>query len=159
MKSLFDRKLRTNIGPMRLEYIQDCATLHSTAFALGWSESEFTGLHHDRSVHIDCALPIDSGRILGFVVARIVLDEAEILSLVIDQSARRSGIGQYLLAQHIDRINSKGVKSVFLEVADDNIVALRLYHRAGFVQIGERPGYYPRKTGSRTALTMRLTIS
>ena len=48
---------------------------------------------------------------------------------------------------------------MFLEVAKDNAPALALYERFGFVQVGERAGYYRRADGSRaTAIVMRKSL-
>jgi ribosomal-protein-alanine N-acetyltransferase len=48
---------------------------------------------------------------------------------------------------------------VFLEVADGNKAALKLYERAGFKEIGRRENYYMRADGGRrAAINLRLEI-
>ena len=48
---------------------------------------------------------------------------------------------------------------MFLEVAKDNASALALYERFGFVEVGERAGYYHRSDGTRaTAIIMRRAL-
>jgi ribosomal-protein-alanine N-acetyltransferase len=48
---------------------------------------------------------------------------------------------------------------LFLEVAEDNAAARRLYESYGFKQIGRRPGYYKRPGGpAMAALTMRCNL-
>ncbi len=47
----------------------------------------------------------------------------------------------------------------FLEVADSNAAAIRLYQGLGFTRIGERKGYYPEVNGRpATALVMRRDL-
>jgi ribosomal-protein-alanine N-acetyltransferase len=48
---------------------------------------------------------------------------------------------------------------MFLEVVKDNVPALALYERFGFVKVGERAGYYRRPDGTRaTAVVMRKAL-
>jgi ribosomal-protein-alanine N-acetyltransferase len=49
---------------------------------------------------------------------------------------------------------------VFLEVDEDNEPARRLYRRAGFREVGRRPGYYPQAGGNAaTALVLRRDLA
>ena len=53
-----------------------------------------------------------------------------------------------------------GVKAVFLEVDEDNEPARRLYNRAGFREVGRRPGYYQKNDGQKaTALVLRRDLA
>jgi ribosomal-protein-alanine N-acetyltransferase len=45
---------------------------------------------------------------------------------------------------------------VLLEVAEDNVAARALYGAAGFLEVGNRPAYYRRRSGPTVAaLTLR----
>jgi ribosomal-protein-alanine N-acetyltransferase len=51
------------------------------------------------------------------------------------------------------------VRTVFLEVDDDNIAARRLYARSAFREVGRRDGYYPRSGGAAgAALVLRRDL-
>ena len=78
----------------------------------------------------------------GFLVGRIVADEAEILNVVVDPSARRHGAGRALVAGALQFAGSRGVRRVFLEVRAGNLPAQRLYAASGFVELARRQGYY-----------------
>ncbi len=41
---------------------------------------------------------------------------------------------------------------MFLEVAADNVAAIKLYEATGFQRVGLRKGYYPHRMGPRTRL-------
>ena len=64
-----------------------------------------------------------------------------------------------ILEKHLENLERKGARLVFLEVADDNAAALKLYGRAGFTEIGRRENYYQRPDGGRrAAINLRLEI-
>lgn len=95
----------------------------------------------------------------GFIIARAVAGEGEILSLGVAVSERRRGAGLALLTDAIYRLALSGVEAVFLEVGEDNPGAVALYRGIGFREVGRRRGYYLRKNGSRvSALIMRYPV-
>lgn len=111
------------------------AALHALCFdgaPRAWSAAEFAEFRGDARV-IDCETAH------GFILARIVAGEAEILTLAVHPDARRKGEGRQLLAE-IESESNAGV--IFLEVRDDNIAAKALYESAGYVSAGYRKNYY-----------------
>jgi len=78
----------------------------------------------------------------GFVLAHIAADEAEIMTLCVVPAARRRGRGAALLVAAMVRAAAGGAAAMFLEVAEGNEGARRLYAAAGFQQVGRRPRYY-----------------
>lgn len=93
----------------------------------------------------------------GFALARRAADECELLSLAVAPSQRHAGLGRRLLDAVIVRAGAEGCTSIFLEVAEDNAVAQRLYRAVGFRAVGRRPGYYRRADGAPVAaLTFAL---
>jgi ribosomal-protein-alanine N-acetyltransferase len=96
------------------------------------------------------------GTLIGAVLVRTVAGEGEILMIVVAADWRRGGIGRMLLdAAHAEAAKS-GTRTVFLEVAVDNMAAISLYRNFGFVEISRRRGYYRRPGGRVDALLMRL---
>ena len=91
----------------------------------------------------------------GYLLATIILDEAEILSIAVSADHRRCGRGAGLLRHFMNHIAAHGVKTVLLEVAADNVPALKLYHRHGFAEFGRRFSYYKRLAGDCDAIMMR----
>jgi [ribosomal protein S18]-alanine N-acetyltransferase len=94
---------------------------------------------------------------LGFILVRTVLDEAEVLTICVDPTARGQGVGGALLRAGIRAIIADGAETLFLEAAQDNRAALALYVRAGFVEIGRRRGYYCRGATKIDAVVMKLS--
>lgn len=139
------------------------AAIHAQGFAIGWDRAGIETMFGEGHVADVACRPAALGEaVIGFAVSRVVLDEAELLTIALDPSVRGEGIGRALLDFHAARLRRAGAASIFLEVAADNAAALALYRRAGFVQIGRRNGYYPPAgggAGRRDALTMRLDIA
>ena len=133
------------------------AAIHAASFNRGWSEQEFEQLLTDRTVVADRAA---SGRKpVGFIVSRRAADEAEILSVAVARSWQGRGLARRLLDLHLRRLAGFGLRAVFLEVDEDNVAARKLYARAGFSQVGRRPGYYAQGRGKAAgALVLRRDL-
>lgn len=125
------------------------AALHAASFHRGWSEQEVETLLIDRAVTAHRAML--GGKLAGFILSRRAADEAEILSVAVTSARRSRGIGRGLLTLHLRRLAGLGVASVFLEVDENNMSAIRLYRRAGFRDVGRRPNYYPGAAGKPSA--------
>jgi len=78
----------------------------------------------------------------GFAIGRVAADEAELLTLAVDPTMRRRGIGRRLLGRIEGEAAARGARRLFLEVAADNHAAIALYRAAGYGDIGRRPAYY-----------------
>jgi [ribosomal protein S18]-alanine N-acetyltransferase len=134
------------------------ATLHAASFNRGWSEDEIERMMLDRNVLTHRAT--QGGRLVGFIMSRMVAGEAEILSVAVAPARRGKGLARRLLDLHLRRLAGLGTRTIFLEVGDDNAAALKLYRRAGFGEVGRREGYYIDTTGNRsTALVLRCNLS
>lgn len=79
----------------------------------------------------------------GMILARVVADEAEVLTLAVDPAVQRHGLGRALLGQALATARQRGAAAMFLEVASGNEPARALYAAVGFVTVGCRRGYYP----------------
>ena len=96
-----------------------------------------------------------SSNLAGYLLATIIMDEAEILSIAVSADHQKCGFGRGLLGYFLAYIATQDVKTVLLEVAADNVSALTLYHRHGFAEFGRRPSYYKRSDGYCDAIMMR----
>jgi ribosomal-protein-alanine N-acetyltransferase len=79
----------------------------------------------------------------GFIVWRVVADQAEIITIGVHPEHRDAGIGSALLALMEREISKSAEKiKIFLEVAADNQAAINLYKKNGYAKISVRRGYY-----------------
>lgn len=156
----FGRVKPFHVQPLVQIFADECARLHAASFPHPW-----TGPDLERLIGAaDClgeAAVESRGRVLfGFVLSRRVLDEAEILTVAVDAPLRRSGIGRRLMDVHLPRLARFGTRTVFLEVAETNKAALKLYARLGFEEVGRRANYTRTASGGHvTALTMRRRLA
>jgi [ribosomal protein S18]-alanine N-acetyltransferase len=95
----------------------------------------------------------------GLALAQGMGEECEILALGVVPARRRAGIGSALLDAIVRECRCRGTRTLFLEVAEDNIPARALYAAYGFVQISRRANYYRRRLGHADALVLRLLLS
>ncbi|KAA9005315.1 GNAT family N-acetyltransferase [Histidinibacterium aquaticum] len=118
------------------------ARLHARAFETErpWSADEFCRLQSSPS-----SLVLGDSR--AMIVARVIVDEAEILTLATDPDHRRQGLARALLEDFHRAAQERGAETAFLEVAADNAPARALYLAAGYTESGRRRGYYPREGG------------
>ena len=129
------------------------AALPAKAFDRPWDAATFEGL-----LAQDGVVAFERDR--GFVLVRVVADEAEILTLAVEPPARRRGLGRTLVEGAAELAHGLGAEKLHLEVAEDNAAAIALYRAAGFVEAGRRPGYYPRSDGpAAAALILTLDIT
>jgi ribosomal-protein-alanine N-acetyltransferase len=125
------------------------AALHAASFRRGWSEQEVEGLLTDR--HVIAHRAMVGSAMAGFIMSRLVEDEAEILSVAVAGQRRGRGLARNLLNLHLRHLAALGARAVFLEVDEHNAAAIRLYDRAGFHEISRRPNYYPGPGGQAVA--------
>ena len=125
------------------------AVLHSASFRRGWSEQEVETLLLDR--HVIAHRAVSGGKFAGFIMSRLVEDEAEILSVAVAARAQGRGLARTLLTLHLRRLAGLGARTVFLEVDEHNAAALKLYDRAGFGEISRRANYYQGAGGKPAA--------
>ncbi len=117
------------------------SAIHHKAFAKAWGEQELEGL---------LALPGTTALLAAdkaFILYRMAVDEAEILTLATEPAERQKGLATALLKAAATRLRAEGAKSFFLEVATDNYPAQALYRKLGFKQAGRRRSYYDRQDG------------
>jgi [ribosomal protein S18]-alanine N-acetyltransferase len=122
----------------------EIAALHTQLFNPAWDQESLEKmLLHPASTAL-VARHGNPQTTVGFVLAQLAADEAEILTIGVDAAWQKHGLGLRLLEAVARACKRVEAKRLFLEVADDNIAAQKLYAKAGFVEIGRRKGYYHR---------------
>jgi tRNA threonylcarbamoyladenosine biosynthesis protein TsaB len=128
------------------------AALHAEAFDEGWTAKAFAELLAMPGA--EAWLALVSGAPAALLLTRRAADEAEIITLATRPGARRRGLARQLLSRQTAMLINQGVRTIFLEVAESNAAARALYAGLGFVQAGQRKGYYKHNGGNENALIL-----
>jgi [ribosomal protein S18]-alanine N-acetyltransferase len=135
------------------------AATHASAFDAGWTAPDIERLMQVMGGFAIAAEGVGGG-IEGFILARTIADEAEILTLAVKPEARRRGLGRALVEAAAAEAGRRGAGVLLLEVADDNPAALALYQGQGFERVGLRRAYYARPGARRAdALVLRRPLN
>lgn len=90
------------------------------------------------------------GQPVGFLAWRqTTVEEAELLNLAVDPAVRRKGVAQRLLGALAESASG----ACFLEVAENNSAARKLYEADGWVTVSVRKNYY--EGGKTSAIVMK----
>ena len=136
------------------------ARVHKEGFSRPWSPAEFADLIDQPTVFGFAARQVgDKAGLAGFVLARLVIDEGEILTVAVARAHRREGLGRELMDAVMRQLHSDRASHLLLEVDETNVAALALYRKLGFGEVGKRKNYYAGTTGPSTgALVMRRDL-
>ena len=96
--------------------------------------------------------------IIGYYIALFTLEECELLNITITLELQKKGFGELMLKDLFSECRKVNIVNIFLEVRRSNFLAIRLYKKIGFNEIGVRNNYYQNKDGKEDAILMGLAI-
>lgn len=141
MRFIMDLKL----SKMSIEDLKSIKNVLASDFDNFWSydvlEEE---LECDNSYVI--VAKVDENTIVGFAGLKVILDEADIMNIVVKKDFRHNGIGFILLENLINHSKELNLKTITLEVNENNLSAIRLYDKFSFDKLGIRKNYYDGKS-------------
>lgn len=149
-------KSGVSIRPAAVTDIQSVAEIERASFGDPWSEAAFRALYGMRGAIFLVAGRSETYSIAGYVIARVVADQSEILNLAVAPLERRRGLGGELLDAGLAAVRTAGAQEVFLEVRESNSGAFALYTSRGFAALSRRRKYY--RNPVEDALLLRRTI-
>lgn len=97
--------------------------------------------------------------IVGYCLYQMIFEQAEILRIGTHPDYQRQGIASQLFIKLNKELQDNKVENLLLEVRADNLPAIALYERQGFVVIHQRKGYYSQPNyPAIDALIMQLKL-
>jgi ribosomal-protein-alanine N-acetyltransferase len=85
---------------------------------------------------------IADGNVIGFVAVSVVLDEAELESVAVEQHWRKRGVGRALSEAAFAWVREARAVTLRLEARASNVGAQALYASLGLIPSGVRRAYY-----------------
>ena len=95
-------------------------------------------------------------RTIGFLMARSVINEIDILNIGVSPKYRKAGIGSSLLNNLLSNIYGTTIESIWLEVRESNSNAIGFYRKKGFAPIQIRKNFYTHPV--ENAIVMRREL-
>ena len=158
----FSPKIRPLPRLLETHLIRQAFKLQIYRHGMRWSDKDLRHhMHSEYSWTCFVTLPANSfvHQLQGFLLLRVIGDEAEILSIGVKKRVRRNGIGKYLIEQAKRFSTLHQLRSILLEVAETNRNAVGFYKKQGFLKIGIRNNYYVFSgKNKKNALIMHLPI-
>lgn len=162
LESYLTLKREFEIVAMGADDCHAVSILHGERFPRPWGDGEFHSLLSQDTVFGFVARQTNAilkKPLAGFVLAREVAGEGEILTIAVQPKLARSGLGWRLMQAAMREVRNRGGESMFLEVDGANVPAIGLYRKLGFEKVGERRAYYVDESGAKsTALVMKRVL-
>ena len=145
---------RIEIASFRLRQLRTILEIENASFPEEpYSEEMF------RHFHAKCPelflVARRARRIAGYIITCTQSKNAEIISIAVYPSHRKTGIGGAMLSHTIDRLTESGVTILELMVRSTSDEAISFYRGFGFKRLRKVPGYY-QEGGDAVRMRKRL---
>ena len=113
-----------------------------------WSQGQFaTSIENSNNLCYCLSL---NDKTIGYLIAMMVMDTADILNIGIDPDLQRKGYATGLLNHLIEELGKRNIREIFLEVRVGNKSAIRFYKKQGFEEISVRKNYYTKNSKNQS---------
>ena len=162
IRSRFSPQIKPLPRLLETHLIRQAFKLQIYRHGMRWSDKDLRHqMHSEYSWTCFVTSPANNfvHQLQGFLLLRVIEDEAEILSIGVKKRVRRNGLGKYLIEQAKRFSTLHQLKSILLEVAETNRNAVGFYKKQGFLKIGIRNNYYVFSgKNKKNAIIMHLPI-
>lgn len=139
---------------MNIEHLQKISGILESDFDEFWNSNVLEGeLKNPNSKYI---VAIMENQVVGYAGIWSVLNEAHITNIVVKKDRRNNKIGTELLKELIKMAKKEKIEFLTLEVNVNNKIAINLYKKYNFKEVGTRKKYYK---GLDDAIIMTLELN
>lgn len=148
------------IEPMTESDLDDVVKIEEVSFKGAWSKGMFINELQNEVSNLFVAKShgrrSSDGEVIAYTVFWTYLNEGHILNIAVKEEQRGLGLGSTMLAFVLDKMKSRGVRNVYLEVRRSNDAAIKMYEKFGFEELYVRKKYY--KDEDAIVMTMDLIL-
>jgi len=141
---------------MRMDDLDEVMEIENSLYDFPWSKSIFADCIQ---VGYSCWTYKQGYQIQAYGVLSAAAGEAHVLTLCVNKDFQGQGLGKLLLEHLLDIAVDHRAEVLLLEVRPSNVVAVNLYQKYGFNEVGTRKAYYPSKDGREDALIMARDLT
>lgn len=116
-------------------YLNEVIQMDLDFFDWPWQQSQWKNLSNDYLLKV----AICEKAVCGFILFHLSFDCAHLLKILVAPSYLRKGIAQDLLTGCYDEIKDK---SIYLEVAEHNLAAIKFYEKNGLRKLVLKKNFY-----------------
>lgn len=143
---------------MDLRDLDAVMALESRIYSFPWTRGNF--IDSLAAGYLAEVLVEPGAGIVGYFVAMAGAGEMHLLNLSVAPEWQGRGLAHAMLDALEARGRARSMATLWLEVRAGNERARSLYRRRGFVEVGQRRGYYPAPRASREdAIVMRADLN
>lgn len=132
------------------EYLDDVYEIEKACFSNPWSKEDLEKQLDLETSHFYVA--VEDDKAVGYMGLQIFSGEGYVTNVAVLPEHRGRGIAFAL----INEAMKNEMEFISLEVRESNIPAIRLYEKAGFGNIGTRPGFYENPHENAVIMTKYL---
>ncbi|MCL1792293.1 MAG: ribosomal protein S18-alanine N-acetyltransferase [Oscillospiraceae bacterium] len=142
------------ILPLSFGHIEPIFEIETESFGDPWSKQSFAAIF--ASPHYMGFAAIDGAEVAGYLIARRMPPEIEILNIAVAKSKRRKKIATGLFCALFEYAKAEKTERLLLEVRRSNSAALGLYKKLGFGIDGFRKNYYSNPKEDAALMSVRI---
>jgi ribosomal protein S18 acetylase RimI-like enzyme len=107
-----------------------------------WNETQWLEFIRDYNFCLD--MVFWDSKVVAFSLWKVCELENiwHLLKIVVHPDHRKNNIGSKLLIKAINHVNVGNLESLFLEVGSDNLAAIKLYEKCGFIKLHLQKSFY-----------------
>ncbi len=130
------------VRPMKEKDLNTVMYLQNTCFVAPWGLKDVKYELNNNPVSNLWVIESDTSGVVGFVDYWITFDSATICQICVNPLYRRKGLASLMIEELLSDCHANRTRNVTLEVRENNLAAIKLYEKHGFVKTLVKQGYY-----------------